>query len=411
MSIDIHLDRVWKSYPSWTAGSRTLRGVVSRRMPLLVRGGERRWALRDVSLEVQRGDSVGVIGPNGAGKSTLLRLVSGLGRPTRGDLAVSGDTAAVLSLGDAFDLSLSGSENAMTTAVIAGFRRAEARRLVPAMLEFAELEPFADAPVRTYSEGMKLRLAFGVVAQLRPQVLLLDEVIAVGDLRFQAKCMEWIHEMRSQGATLLFASHSLEQVRAECRQVVWLQGGAVRAFGEAETVIAAYQDESRSQTVARTPAPQVGAPAALELRRNRFGSQELVIENVVLSGADGAQAAEVASGSPLTVTLDLVRTEAPVHDPIVGVAIHRLSDGVVCWDTSTEAAGVRLAAFENRRRVELVVERLDLLPGEYALDVGVYPPSWEFAYDYHWQAYPFQVTGPGGEKGVFRPPHRWVIDR
>ena len=164
----IAVDRVWKAYPRWTPGSRTLKGVVSRRVPTLMRFGEQRWALRDVSFALPPGRSMGLIGHNGAGKSTLLRLIAGLGRPTRGRIDIGGDTAAVLSLGDAVDLSLTGRENAVTAGVIAGLREARARALIPAILEFAELEEYADTPVRAYSEGMKLRLAFGVVAQHRP---------------------------------------------------------------------------------------------------------------------------------------------------------------------------------------------------------------------------------------------------
>jgi ABC-type polysaccharide/polyol phosphate transport system ATPase subunit len=169
VSAHVRLEQVWKSYPRWSGETRTLRGIVSRRVPLIARGSEgRHWALRDISLAAAPGESVGVIGPNGAGKSTLLRLASGLGRPTRGTIQVPARTASVLSFDSWFDLNLTGRENAMSALVVNGWRRSQARALIPSVIEFAELEGFADAPVRTYSEGMKLRLAFGVVAQLRP---------------------------------------------------------------------------------------------------------------------------------------------------------------------------------------------------------------------------------------------------
>src|SRR4051794_41742415 len=229
----IRFDSVWKGYPLWPSGQRTLRAIASRRSPLFLRNAEKRWALKDVSFEVAPGQSVGLIGGNGAGKSTLLRLAAGLGAPTRGKVRVDEHAAAVLSLGDTLHPSLTGSENAVTAAVIAGLSRAEARRRLPAMLEFAELEDVADAPLRTYSDGMRLRLAFSVVAQLEPQVLLVDEVLAVGDLRFQAKCLARVRELRESGTTVVMASHDLSLVRRECGQVAWLNAGHLVSYGEA----------------------------------------------------------------------------------------------------------------------------------------------------------------------------------
>jgi lipopolysaccharide transport system ATP-binding protein len=411
----IAFDGVWKSYPRWAGGQRTLQGMLARRVPVLTRGGDRRWVLKDVSLGVGAGESLGIVGANGAGKSTLLRLASGLGRPTRGQIGVSGAVASVLSLGDTFDGSLTGRENALTAAIVAGVPGARARAALPAVLDFAELEAFADAPVRTYSEGMKLRLAFSVIAQSQPDVLLLDEVIAVGDLRFQDKCAERIAEMREAGAAVLFASHSLDQVEEECDRALWLQAGGVRASGEAGEVVEAYRSDMRSETLERTPAP---APAGedegastLELRRNRFGTQEVVVEDVALVGPDERPVRELGTGAPLTVTLALRPRDAAVERVIVGVAIHRVADGTICYDASTEADGVDLGRVEDRLDVALVFERLDLLPGDYAVDVGVYAPDWAVAYDYHWQAYGLTVTGRGGDRGVFRPPHRWTVAR
>ena len=396
----VTLEGVWKAYPRYEPGARTVRGIVARRVPAFGRGATR-WALRDVSIAAHAGEAVGIIGANGAGKSTLLRLASGLGRPTRGTISLPERTASVLSLGDAFDLSLTGRENALTAAIVAGMRRREANAQMADILEFAELEAFADAPMRTYSDGMRLRLAFGVIAQLEPRALLLDEVIAVGDLRFQAKCMDRVQGLREAGTAVLFASHSLEQVAEECDRAIWLQGGGVRASGEAGAVVAAYRDAMRSETMDRTPAAApVGDDGGLELHRNRFGSQEVRIAEVAV------EASEVPSGSGLRVTLSL-EAEPPVEDPIVGVSIHRARDGVVCLDISSELADLQLGRV-SRCTVELAIERLDLVPGDYLIDVGVYPRDWSYAYDYHWQAYPLSVTGRGGGgQGVVSPPASW----
>jgi lipopolysaccharide transport system ATP-binding protein len=408
----LRLDRVWKSYPAWDAGGRTLRGIVSRRAPLLTRHAER-WALKDVSLEVGAGQSVGIIGLNGAGKSTLLRVAAGVTQPTRGTITVPDHVVSVLMLGAPFDPSLTGRENALTAAIVTGFSRAQAKALLPAVLEFAELEQFADAPLRTYSDGMKLRLAFGVVAQTEPAALLIDEVMAVGDLRFQRKCMDRIREMRAGGTAVMFASHGLEQVASECDMALWLHAGSLRAYGTSASVIAEYKDAARSQTFERTPPPfrqpDVGG---LELRRNRFGSQELTIDDVTLRGSDGAATAEITSGSPMGITLELRSHGDPIADPIVGFTIHRSADGVICCDSSTAGEGVSLGTVAGRLALELRFDRLDLVPGDYVFDIGVYRADWEYAYDFHWQAYPLHVLGSTADKGVYRPPLSWrLIDR
>ncbi|HXE46229.1 MAG TPA: ATP-binding cassette domain-containing protein, partial [Conexibacter sp.] len=172
----LRFDGVWKAYRDWTQPPRTLRGALAQRAPLSGRRRPKRWALRDLTLELAPGASLGVIGHNGAGKSTFLRLAAGLGRPTRGQIAVHPETSAVLSLGASFDDQLTGRENALTAALVAGMRRQEAQRLLPAMVDFADLGDFVSSPVRTYSEGMKLRLAFGTIAALEPRLLILDEV-------------------------------------------------------------------------------------------------------------------------------------------------------------------------------------------------------------------------------------------
>jgi lipopolysaccharide transport system ATP-binding protein len=401
-------DGVWKSYPRWDAAPRTLKGVVLRRVPGFMTPSARRWALRDVSLRLRSGSITGLIGPNGAGKSTLLRLASGVGAADRGRITLPPDTASVLSLGHAFSPDLTGKENAYTAALMAGLAPRTARAALSPALRFAELEDFADAPLRTYSDGMKLRLAFGVVAQLAPQALLLDEVLAVGDLRFQRKCMDHIEGLKDAGAAILIASHGIDEVAELCDDAVWLQAGSVRAFGPAEGVVGEYREAMRSATLERTPAQERGQDD-LELRRNRFGSQELVIEGVrVLGSAEG----ELDVGGRLDVHFELRPTEGRIRSPIVSMSIHRVADGVLCYDGSTQADGVVIGDVERPLAVELSFPRLDLLPGEYVLDLGVYEAAWAFAYDYHWHAYGLTVGGGGvPDRGVFRPRHAWTIGR
>ena len=402
----LELDGVWKSYPSWRIGQGSLRAIMSRRAPVLLRRGERRWVLEDISLEVGPGESLGVVGHNGAGKSTLLRLASGLSAPTRGRLIVSRETGSVLSLGSWFDMTLTGRENATTAAIVLGRRRAEARQLVSDAIEFAELEEFADAPVRIYSEGMKLRLAFGVLAQLEHELLIVDEALAVGDLAFQVKCLDRIREMRRAGTALVLASHDLGQVVAECDRAVWLDHGRVRKIGSAGSVVAAYREAGRLETLARTPDASEAQDGELTLNVNRWGSQDLQAQNVVIQGPTGLAATEVEAGASLSVSLDLVPQREAIEDVNILVSIFRVSDDVLCAECSSMGA-LRLRRVGERTRVTLDIERLDLAPQEYVLDVGVYPGDWSYAYDFHWHAYPLHVTGERGGEGLMQLPMRW----
>jgi lipopolysaccharide transport system ATP-binding protein len=380
-------------------------------MPTLMRFGAQHFALRDVSFEVARGESVGVIGPNGAGKSTLLRLASGLGRPTRGRIAMPASAASILSLGDTFDLSLTGRENALTAAIVAGLRREEARAAIPSVLEFAELGEWGDAPMRVYSEGMKLRLAFGVLAQLEPDVLLIDEVMAVGDLSFQQKCLEHIAALRERGATLLLASHDLDQVRGNCDRAVWLERGGIKQIGAAHVVVREYQEEMMALTLALTPKPGgalADQEARLVLGRNRFGSQEARIEGVELLDGDGRPVSQLETDAPLTVQLELWAPPS-VQGAIAAVSVHRLSDGVKCCDATTAGDGVGLETGRGRCSLVLHYEQLALEPGEYAVEVGLWAPGWRYAYDLHQRAYPLRIVGGRQGEGLVRTRHRWEI--
>jgi lipopolysaccharide transport system ATP-binding protein len=407
----LSFEGVWKSYPRWTGeGARTSRAILSRRVPEALRRREQHWALRDVTMRVGHGRMMGLIGANGAGKSTMLRLASGLGRPTRGSIVVPDGTASVLSLGDTLDLELTGRENARTVALIAGMSGAQAGRAMASVIEFAELEEFADAPMRTYSEGMKLRLAFGVVAQLAPPALILDEVIAVGDARFQAKCMARIEELRAAGTTVLFASHNLEEVERSCDEAIWLQKGQVRAAGTAEEVVEAYRDGMRADTFALTPAGEDDDDALLKLGENRFGSQELTIDEVRLAGADGAEVEVLESGGALNVELTIRSHRGPTP-AVVTVGVTRLEDQVMCFETSSEELGGPLTVDEDGVSLRVAFDPVDLTTGDYAVDVGVYEPGWEYGYDYHWNAHRFSVESDRGVKGVYVAPRRWAPAR
>lgn len=401
----LSLDSVWKAYPRWPRGTRTLKEAIRQRVPLLMRGAPQLWALEDVSLDLDRGQAVGIIGANGAGKSTLLRVAAGLSEPTRGGRTATRELAAVLELGASLDPTLTGAENAVTMARVLGMPGREADGALPEILDFAELESFAGAPVRTYSAGMKLRLAFAVVAQLRPQLLVLDEVLAVGDLRFQEKCLERVRQLRERGTALLFASHDLGQVRTHCERALWLDNGVVRASGTTADVIGAYREAMHAQTIARTPEGE--RDGHLELGRNRFGSQEMRIGSVQLLSGAGVPADQLAAGESLSVEFE---ADGPAGEmPLASVSVTRASDGLVCLDATSEHADVR-APGDGRVVIRAEFPPLELAPGRYHVSVGIYAPGWDHAYDYHWQAYPLAVSGHPTEAVLDVAP-RWTAHR
>ncbi len=410
MTSILRFDSVWKGYPDWSGQPRTARAVLARRVPLRRRKRDVRWALRDVSLDLPAGRSLGLIGHNGAGKSTFLRLSSRLGRPTRGQIDVHEDTATVLNLGTSFDPQLTGRDNAFTAAMVAGLSRRQAAAALPRALAFAELEEFAAAPLWTYSDGMRLRLAFGVVAQLRPRLLVLDEVMAVGDLSFRVKCAERIDELREEGTSVVLASHEFDEITRVCDQAIWLHHGNVRAQGDVETVIGEYEDSVHTATLAVTPVGSGRDDRGLALGENRFGTQEMTLGDILVDGAPALRPTAVRTGDPLELSVVLTARSSPVEDPIVAVSLRRRTDGAMVFDCSTRAAGLTLGPRVAQARLRLRIGRLDLPGGEYALDVGVFHRDWEYAYDYHSSAYPLRVEGGSGAKGMLLPPQVWTIE-
>jgi len=240
----IELHEVWKSFQRHT-GRLLLRSHIktmfSKRAKL-----EPFYALKNVSFRVERGESIGVIGGNGAGKSTLLSLVAGLVGADRGNLEVHGRVAALLELGSGFHPDLTGAENVVLNAALLGMSRHELRRAYARIVEFAEIADFMDEPIRTYSAGMTMRLAFAVAVNAAPDVLLIDEVLAVGDQAFQAKCLDKIQEFRRQGKTILCVSHAGSMIRQLCSRAIWLDHGDLLLDGTVGEVIDAYEGRLRS---------------------------------------------------------------------------------------------------------------------------------------------------------------------
>jgi lipopolysaccharide transport system ATP-binding protein len=375
----------------------------------LLKPAEQFWALRDVSFSISAGRMVGIIGANGAGKSTLLSLIGGVGEPNAGTIQTIGRIGALLFLGAGFHPDLTGRENVYISGVISGLTRREAAARFDDIVAFSELEPFIDSPLRTYSTGMQMRLAFAVAAHIKPDILLIDEVLAVGDMAFQRKCLDRIAQFKNNGATIILVSHDLGVVQQLCDEVIWLKDGGIYQRGPAETVLNHYRTEMTAETRRRTPTNRrLSVNPALTLNENRFGSMDMEITNVSLLDEEGHIVEELPSGQPLSIQI-FYHAPQSIPSPIFGVTIVT-EDGTVCYDTNTEAAGVMVPPLHGSGSITLTLDRLDLMKGTYYLDVGVYEQEWAYAFDYHWHAYSLQVTSTGSGKGILHPPSHWTFE-
>jgi lipopolysaccharide transport system ATP-binding protein len=409
----IHVENLGKRFRSYHADRPgTLKEAILRGLKRL---GPKEvfWALRDVSFRVEKGKMVGIIGTNGAGKSTLLRLIGGVGRADAGTVRVAGRIGALLDVTTGFHPDLTGRENIFISGVIAGLIRREVQERMDRIVQFAELEEFIDNPIRTYSTGMQMRLGFAVAAHTDPDVLLIDEVLAVGDIAFQQKCMARIAQFKQEGRTIVLVSHDPAQIKQFCDEVIWLKRGRLIAQGNPEVIAGEYVAETAAESRRRTPAerPAVLAPSGAELRMNvnRFGSMEAEIMGVALLDRRGRSVSEITSGDPLSVGIDYCASQA-IPEPIFSVGLSR-EDGAVCFETNTAVNAVTLASIEGRGRMVLHLDRLDLPPGKYFVDTGIYKWDWEYGYDYHWHVYPLTVRGGIACKGFLCPPQRWEAAR
>ena len=374
-------------------GRRTLRESTIR----WLRGGREHhaevWALRDVSFSVDEGTVLGVIGHNGAGKSTLLRLLCGLGRPTTGRITSLGHVSGLLELGGGFHRDLSGRDNLVTAGLLAGLSAREVRARQAEIIAFAELEDVIDQPVRTYSSGMHLRLAFAAAVSFDPTILVIDEVLAVGDSRFQAKCLQRIAEFRAAGKTLVLASHVPQHLIELCDEVLVLDEGRLVMRGVPRAALDSYDTlmQERTERRARQLESASGAPRSAALAGNRLGTHEATIETFVLCDAMGRPVTAVRAGASVTIELTYGLAK-PLPDLALSIGLSNIAHGK-CFESFVPSANAVFGPLGERGVLRCELGELPLLPGRYYVDVGLYPPGCEFIYDYHWQMHPLDVEG------------------
>ena len=373
-------------------------------------------ALKGVSFDVAKGKTFGIVGRNGSGKSTMLKLIAGIGKPTSGTVRVDGRVSALIELGAGFHPEISGRENVYINGLMLGLSRREIARRFDEIVRFAELEEFIDAPVKTYSSGMYMRLGFAVAINVDPDVLLVDEVLAVGDEAFTHKCLDKFAEFRRRGRTILLVTHSLDLVTRFCDEALWLDGGVVKAQGDPKRVIDAYlmdvagtenlqlaaEDAEPSNPELRTPNPE--PQDMFKVDEGRWGSREAEITSVKMIGASGQPAHLFQSGERVEIRLH-VRANQRISDFAFGVGIFN-AEGVCCYGTNTLIDGGAPGELTGEGLVIFAIDALNLVEGTYKLDVAVHRQD-GVPYDYHRLLYTFRVKSPLREVGIFRPPHKW----
>ncbi|MBA3717991.1 MAG: ABC transporter ATP-binding protein [Actinobacteria bacterium] len=383
------LTRVFRVYAQPV---RTLKEV------LLTRGRQKPTdvvALRDVSLEVEPGEAVGLIGRNGSGKTTLLRLLAGIIKPTSGSAEVGGRVASLLELGAGFHPEFTGRENVYLNGSIYGLTRAYIREQMDEIVAFAELERFIDLPVRTYSSGMYMRLGFAVAAHLSADILLLDEVFAVGDEAFQQKCFGKIFEFKSRGGTIVFVSHDAASVERLCERAVLLVEGAIDFDGTTHDAVARYH---RLLSIERDPAERKAG-----LRE--WGSGEARIAGVELLSADGDERHQFLAGEPLSLRVRIV-SERPLPPPRLTYEL-RTESGLLLSAGVQDAGDLGWEEAPGERTLRFDVERLPLTDGRFQLRFGLSDQTGDHLY--HWldDAYRFLVYPDGHERGLLRLEGSW----
>jgi ABC-type polysaccharide/polyol phosphate transport system ATPase subunit len=369
-------------------------------------------ALRGVSFDVSAGRTCGIVGRNGSGKSTMLKLIAGIGKPTAGVVRVHGRLSALIELGAGFHPEISGRDNVFINGMMLGLTKREIAKRFDEIVAFAELQDFIDAPVKTYSSGMYMRLGFSVAINVDPEILLVDEVLAVGDESFTHKCLDKFAEFKRRGKTVLLVTHMLDLVTRFCDEAIWLDQGRIREHGDPKRVIDAYlldvaaqEDRSltTSQAADREPAPAADMSTVGE---GRWGSREAEIVEVVFLRGNGTPAHVFESGEAVDIRMR-VRAHQPLKDFVFGVGIFS-ADGVCCYGTNTDIEGAEPGEFHGEAEVGFHLDSLALVGGSYRIDVAIHRKNGA-PYDYHRQLYSIRVTSRTKDTGIYRPPHRWTF--
>ncbi|MGS5021945.1 ABC transporter ATP-binding protein [Paenibacillus sp. JJ1683] len=359
------------------------------------------YALNDVSLSVSKGEIVGLVGKNGSGKSTLLKIITGVVSPSIGEVTVDGKISALLELGTGFNPEYTGIENVFLNGMIMGFSREEMERKLDKILEFADIGDFIHQPVKSYSSGMFARLAFSVAINVEPEILIVDEALAVGDLKFQLKCMDKFNEFRERGKTILFVSHDINSIKRYCTRAIWLNEGKIEAQGDTETICDRYTDYLKYGDD-RAKGKVFGADI-----NERVLNKDVIgfIEKVTLLNENAEEISDITYGKKCTLKIDYVMND-DVVDIVIGVAVHSIDNIYVCG-LNTLLDEENIIYNKGYNTIYLEYTDFNLLGGSYYFDVALFERNAHIPIDYKAQVCEFFVKAAYIAEGLCVLPHSW----
>ena len=426
MAVAVEVDNVSKRF---RIGDQKIRSLKERFITLRRQHFHDFWALRDIGFEVEEGETIGLLGHNGSGKSTLLKLIGGIMQPTMGQIRVRGRLASLLELGAGFHPDLTGRENVFMNASILGLTRRDVEARFDEIVEFAELEEFIDLQVKHYSSGMYVRLGFAVAVNVDPDVLLVDEVLAVGDETFQHKCLDRIHQFQRDGRTIVVVSHAPDLMRQICNRIAVLDHGHMVTYGAPGEAIRIFRDTlfmnamERQQWLEARAAEEAAAAAAASKAHDEPAPGEpapepapaepvdpyhlspLRITSVDLDHPNQDARTHLLPGEPLTVRVGFEAKE-PVADVVFGLAIYDQRDGKLIYGANTDGLGVDVPVLDGPGEVVFELEAVPLLDGTYPITLGVHSKDEGTRYDWREQQHWFSVMNPDRRIGVVAFPLR-----
>jgi ABC-type polysaccharide/polyol phosphate transport system ATPase subunit len=357
-------------------------------------------ALDDVSFKVENGQTFGIIGENGSGKSTILKLVTQILKPDGGQVKVNGKVSALLELGAGFHYDLTGRENAYLNGSIMGLSRKDIDEKFNDIMKFADIDKFIDTPVRTYSSGMFVRLGFAIAVNVNPDILVIDEALAVGDQNFQQKSFNKIVEFKKNGKTIIFVSHNLDAVEGICDKVMWINEGKIKMIDDTRLVLRSY-----NEYCAKKGAESTGSIQKMHHVEGRKGSGEVVIKDVTFHDKKGELSKVFQSGEPASIRINYIAKER-IKNPVIGVALWR-DDGTYVFGTNTKWENHVIDYLEGENYYEIHYPKFSLIEGKYKTSVAIFKSDGIFAYDFIPPYFKFEVKMDCQAHGVFIIDHTW----
>ncbi len=363
------------------------------------------YALRDISLTIKRGESVGIVGVNGSGKSTLLKIITGVLNPTEGKVETYGKVAALLELGAGFNPEYTGRENIYLNGTMMGYSEEEMAQRVQPIIDFADIGDFIDQPVKTYSSGMFARLAFAVAINVSPDILIVDEALAVGDTRFQVKCIDKMMELKKKGTTILFVTHAIEQIKRFCTRAIWIRDGVIYQDGEASQIVDLYDNYMRFGKAAMDEEAESGSDATESTEGTQDAEQRSDMLAVIHSVTINKQM--LHTFEELIVSVEYEILDEQVKGFILGVAIYSMDRKIYVFGANTYLDHIQLKEEKGLYQYEYRIPKLPLISGEFVIDVGIFNNEGIANLDYKTSVVRFAVSNTYFSEGLAYMEHDW----